>query len=101
MNLGGFFISPQKLLYLHKKNTTMTATSLGYEEVAEFIASLDPAKLLELRPSPAVQERVENLIEKKKDAGLTPDEQYELDRYLALEHLIALAKVRARLRLVA
>lgn len=79
----------------------MTATSLGYEEVAEFIASLDPVKLLELRPSPAVQERVEELIEKKKDSGLTPDEQYELDRYLALEHLIALAKVRARLRLVA
>lgn len=79
----------------------MTATSLGYEEVAEFIASLDPAKLLELRPSPAVQERVEELIEKKKDSDLTPDEQYELDRYLALEHLIALAKVRARLRLAA
>jgi hypothetical protein len=79
----------------------MTATSLGYEEVAEFIASLDPERLLELSPSPKVQERVEELLFKKKDEGLTPDEQYELDRYLALEHLIALAKVRARLRLAA
>jgi hypothetical protein len=79
----------------------MIATSLGYEEVAEFIASLDPERLLELRPSPKVQERVEELLFKKKDEGLTPDEQFELDRYLALEHLIALAKVRARLRLAA
>ena len=74
----------------------MTANLLAYEEVAEFIAALDPKRLLELRPSEVVQSRVNELIDKKKDADLSHDEQYELDRYMALEHLIALAKVRAR-----
>jgi hypothetical protein len=74
----------------------MTANTLAYEEVAHFIAELDPNKLLTLKPSAMVQERVETLIYKKKDTGLTIDEQYELDRYLALEHLVSLAKIHAR-----
>ena len=79
----------------------MTAPLLAYEEVAEFLAKLDPEKLLELKPSAEVQYRVEELIEKKKESGLTPDEQYELDRYLALEYLISLTKARARIHLAA
>jgi hypothetical protein len=74
----------------------MTANILAYEEVADFIAALDPNKLLTLKPSASVQERVEILIYKKKDAGLSTEEQYELDRYLALEHLVSLAKISAR-----
>ena len=77
----------------------MTANLLAYEEVANFIAELDPQKLLTLKPSPTVQERVETLIYQKKESGLSPDEQYELDRYLALEQLISLAKIHARKRL--
>ena len=79
----------------------MAANLLAYEEVAEFIATLDPKRLLELKPSDIVQSRVEVLMDKKKDNNLTSEEQYELDRYMALEHLIALAKVRARIRLAA
>lgn len=77
----------------------MTTNLLAYEEVAEFLATLDPKRLLELHPSDVVQVRVEVLIDKKKNNTLTPEEQYELDRYMALEHLIALAKVRARIHL--
>jgi hypothetical protein len=74
----------------------MTVNSLAYEEVADFIAALDPNKLLELKPSAAVQSRVNELISEKSNSGLSSENQYELDRYLALEHLIALAKIRAR-----
>ncbi|HRI61465.1 MAG TPA: hypothetical protein PK228_17110 [Saprospiraceae bacterium] len=74
----------------------MTATSLGYEEVAEFIASLNPAKLLELRTSEAMSGRVEELVYKKKDGVISPKEAEELERYMSLEHLIALAKAHAR-----
>ncbi len=77
----------------------MTANLLAYEEVAEFLATLDPKRLLELHPSDVVQLRVEILIDKKKSNILTSEEKYELDRYMALEHLIALAKVRARMHL--
>jgi hypothetical protein len=79
----------------------MATSLLAFEEVAEFIASLDPEKLLTLKPSSAVQARVEELISKKKENIISDEEQYELDRYLALEHLIALAKARARIRLAA
>ena len=79
----------------------MTAHLLAYDEVADFIAALDPVKLLGLKPFEPVQERVNHLIYKKKDHGLTDEEQYELDRYLALEYLVSLAKARARVRLAA
>jgi hypothetical protein len=71
----------------------------AYEEVAYFIAALDPQKLLKLKPSKAILLRVEELISKKKEKGLSAEEQYELDRYLALEHLISLAKAQARIQL--
>lgn len=77
----------------------MSANLLAYEEVAEFLATLDPKRLLELHPSDVVQLRVEVLIDKKKNNILTSEEKYELERYMALEHLIALAKVRARVHL--
>lgn len=77
----------------------MTANLLAYEEVADFIAALAPSKLLGLKPSSTVQARVEELINLKKENGLSTENQYELDRYLALEHLVALAKVRARIYL--
>jgi hypothetical protein len=79
----------------------MVANLLAYEEVADFIAELNPKKLLTLKPSATVQERVETLLFKKKETVLTSDEQYELDRYMALEHLIALAKIHARKQLKA
>ncbi|MCC6411935.1 MAG: hypothetical protein IT270_09770 [Saprospiraceae bacterium] len=73
----------------------------AYEEVAVFLASLDPHKLLELKPSKDVLERVEELMLKNKEAELNIEEHYELDRYLALEHLIALAKAQAKIQLQA
>ena len=79
----------------------MTANLLAYEEVANFIAELDPRKLLTLKPSTIVQSRVETLLFQKKEKGLTDEEQYELDRYLALEQLISLAKIHARKHLKA
>ena len=74
----------------------MAASLLAYDQVADFISELNPAKILELKPSAEVQERVDMLLVKKRESSLSGEEQYELDRYLALEHLIALSKVRAR-----
>jgi uncharacterized protein YnzC (UPF0291/DUF896 family) len=39
--------------------------------------------------------RVNDLIQKEKDAGLSPEEKTELDDYLTLEHIIRMAKARA------
>jgi hypothetical protein len=67
-----------------------------YEEVVEFIASLRPRELVDFKPSEAAQQRVWELIERKKTEALTAEEQEERDHYLEIEHLIRMAKARAR-----
>jgi hypothetical protein len=43
-----------------------------------------------------VKERVAELIHQEKSIGLSAEEKSELDHYLQLEHLMRLAKARAR-----
>ena len=77
----------------------MTTSLLAFDEIADFIAELNPAKLIALKPSATVQQRLEDLLFKNREEGLNDEEKHELDRYLTLEHLISLAKARARKRL--
>lgn len=70
-----------------------------YDHVADFIADMNPSKLLELRATDVASERLTTLIEQEKESGLTPAEKDELDHYLVLERLIRLAKAHARQRL--
>ena len=70
-----------------------------YDHVADFIADMNPAKLLELRAPESARERLEELINKEKESSLTFAEKDELDHYLVIERLIRLAKAHARQRL--
>lgn len=73
------------------------STVRAYEEVIEFIAAgTSPQNVVAFRPSEEARARVADLIERERDGGLTPDEKSELDHYLQLEHLMRLAKARAR-----
>ncbi|MBU4270860.1 MAG: hypothetical protein KKE86_00920 [Planctomycetes bacterium] len=75
----------------------MSVTTRAYEEVIDFIAAgSDSIGVVEFHPSEAARRRVAELIEREKDDALTADEQSELDHYLQLEHLMRLAKARAR-----
>ncbi|PLK46005.1 hypothetical protein [Emticicia sp. TH156] len=67
-----------------------------YDQLAELIAGLDPAKVLALKATDEMQTRLENLIEKSKESSLDRREKDELDHYIALERLIRLAKIRAQ-----
>jgi hypothetical protein len=70
------------------------------EEVLEFLAdNPTPEQILSLRPSAGLQARVSELLEKRKAGSLSSRENIELERYLMLEHLVRLAKARARERL--
>jgi hypothetical protein len=51
-----------------------------------------PEQVLAIRPSPALQQRVSELLQRNKDGVLSRTEVAELDRYLTLEHLVRLAK---------
>ncbi len=69
----------------------------AYEEVVDFIASgTTPRNVIAFRPSEAAQEQVSNLLQREKDSKLTGAESSELDHYMLLEHLMRLAKARAR-----
>lgn len=67
-----------------------------YEELIQFIASLSPRDVLDFKPSEPARQRVWELIERQKSAPLPADEKTELDHYLEIEHLMRLAKARAR-----
>lgn len=72
-------------------------TVKAYEEVADFIAAgTTPQNVVAFRPSEATQERVSVLLAREKEGELSAEEKSELDHYLQLEHLMRLAKARAR-----
>lgn len=73
------------------------STLRAYEEVIEFIAAgTSPKNILTFRPSDKVKEQVADLIQREKRGALSEDEKSELDHYMQLEHLMRLAKARAR-----
>ncbi|MBI4675417.1 MAG: hypothetical protein HY741_27545 [Chloroflexi bacterium] len=76
---------------------TSVKTIKAYEEVVEFIATgTTPKSIIAFQPSVAAKKRVADLIHREKTTGLSPDEKSELDHYMQLEHLMRLAKGRAR-----
>jgi hypothetical protein len=68
----------------------------AYEEVVDFIAAESPAKVVAFRPSEAAKRRVFDLVRKEKTEGLTAEETSELEHYVQLEHIMRLAKARAK-----
>jgi hypothetical protein len=50
----------------------------------------------DFQASPEAKARVEDLIRKEKNDGLPPDEKSELDDFMTLEHIMRLAKAKAR-----
>ncbi len=71
-----------------------------YEEIVEFIAhGSTPGDVASFEPSEQSREYVLGLIQRSKDGVLNTDEQSELDLYLQLEHVMRLAKAKARAHL--
>lgn len=62
---------------------------------------MDPAKIVALKAPKIMSKRVEVLVAKKKEGQLSQEEANELERYLALDMLINLAKARAHRLLAA
>ena len=82
-----------------KKKFTMV-TYRPIDEIIDFITSSPaPQNVLAYRPNPKLQERVEDLIYKKKTSVLSSDENTELERYLLIEHIMIMAKKRAKKQL--
>ena len=72
-------------------------TAKSYDEIIDFIAAgTTPGAVVAFRPSESVQRRVAELVERSKDSTISSEEQSELEDYLQLEHIMIMAKARAR-----
>lgn len=78
----------------------MTLTE-AFGSVADTLANMGPEIILKMKAAPEINERVAELTEKKKDGIISEEESSELERFLALDTLISLAKARARKLLAA
>jgi hypothetical protein len=68
-----------------------------YEEMIDFIAAgTSPEGLIAFQPSAEARARALELLDRQKTGTLSADEKAELEHYLQLEHLMRLAKARAR-----
>ena len=69
----------------------------AYDEIVEFIAAgTTPDSVARFEASQQAKDYIADLIRKEKSVGLTPEELSELDHFLKMEHLMRLAKARAR-----
>ncbi len=72
----------------------------AYEEIVDFIAAgPSTGEVASFQASAGLKARVAELLELEKSGTATKADKAELDHYLELEHLMRLAKARARERL--
>jgi hypothetical protein len=77
--------------------TIMSAATPVYFEIIDFIATgTTPDAVAQFHPSLEAERRVADLIEREKTDCLSPEEKAELDHFLELEHILRMAKARAR-----
>lgn len=81
----------------------LSTETLPYQDehqIVELLASQpSPEAILAIRPTPALQTRMNELLARHKSDTLSRSEEVELDRYLLLEHWVRLAKAHAYRRL--
>src|SRR5712691_10474505 len=83
-----------------EKKFTLSGTIMTHPvllELIDFLSARPTAKqVLTHKSSSAVQERLEELLDKNREAGLTPAEEEEMDAYRLVNHVMILLKARAR-----
>jgi len=71
-----------------------------YEEVVNFIAAGPSSRqVAEFRAAEEARGRIADLIHREKSGGLSTEETAELESAMQLEHIMRLAKARARLHM--
>ncbi len=73
----------------------MESNASIYDEVANFMATMNPEMVVRFKPSPANQERLDFLLDKQKESGLSQEEKSEVEHYLIVNRIVGLAKARA------
>jgi hypothetical protein len=81
-----------------KKNGNMLLDSI-LEPVTDVLNDKAAQKLLDLKADRKTQARVSKLADKCNEGQLTPDERREYEMYLMANHIVAILKAKARVRL--
>jgi hypothetical protein len=64
-----------------------------YRYILDFLTSQPtPAQIAAFRPTPAMQERLQYLLDRSQAGNITTNESQELEEYEQIEHLIVLLK---------
>jgi hypothetical protein len=93
------FYNLRKATIFAQNNKTMVTYSI-FDELANLMVSVPkPEQIISFQPSAELQSRLEDLLDKKREEGLTEAEHYELEQFILVEHLMRLVKFRARQRL--
>ena len=75
----------------------MSTTTPAYREIIDFIAAgTTPQEVADFRPSLDAQLRISDLLEREREQHLAPEEKAELDHFMELEHILRMAKAKAR-----
>ena len=79
-----------------------TQSATIYDELLELLSdTADAGRLLAFRLSPSKQIRLDELLQKNRDAAFTPDESAELEAFAQFEHVVRMLKARLHQRQVA
>jgi hypothetical protein len=73
----------------------MNKINTAQEQIASLIAENMPKQIMDFKFSEELQNRIQQLADNKKDGVITTSESEELDKYLAYDLLIGLAKSKA------
>jgi hypothetical protein len=77
---------------------TPDAATPAYDEMIQFLArGATPQQILAFKLSPGAQARLAELLDKNREATLTPAEASELESYAQINHAFILLKARARI----
>jgi hypothetical protein len=78
----------------------LNVTQSIFNEVAEFLVSQPTLEAFAAyQVSPGVQQQIDTLLDKNNEAGLTSEERLELEKILAVTHVLDMTKIKAKLKL--
>ena len=67
----------------------------AFDDFANYVASMDAAKIIAFKASDENQKRLDFLLVKNRTTRLTEDETKELENFLMLDRIVGLAKAKA------
>jgi hypothetical protein len=89
-----------QILELGLRELSASQGFAGASALLELLATLpNPKKVLDLRPAPELQQRIDALLEKSRAGSLNSSEEAEWNGYEYLEHLVRIAKASAQAKM--